>query len=286
MTMANTTVKNSQKKSSFAQPVEDKTYSTYSEGASVEEKMKILRELGQPDLIEIFKGFQPRQARRKRTGAPLDQRVSITVTNSEKIYLDNELKSTRNAGEKISASQFIRNRAIGSIDINGWAQIARDALAELEDIATASGDLKARRRQLTILLDESDDEEDTGLYDMEMSEINRKMGKLVAKNEKRTSRLTGRMSMRESEVVKWRAARLCISSSDYLRMLIFGLEPNSNADAHLSLDAKRRFYVSIIDVANTGWGNPPNIYECSQCANYIEEIDKLRDRVKQLEAFI
>ena len=68
-------------------------------------------------------------------------------------------------------------------------------------------------------------------------------------------------------------------------MMIFGLEPNSTADAHMSLDAKRRFYVSIIEVANNGWGNPPAIYECSQCVNYMDEIRKLRAENEQLRQF-
>ena len=68
-------------------------------------------------------------------------------------------------------------------------------------------------------------------------------------------------------------------------MMIFGLEPDSIADSHMSLDAKRRFYISIIEVSNNGWGNPPNIYHCSQCENYMDEIRRLRSENEQLRAF-
>lgn len=284
--MANTVVKNSSKKPGFKQNTGVNPYETAGERMSVAEKMKILEELGQPELIDLFNEWTPRQNRRKRTGAPLDQRVAITVTNAEKVALELELKSVRDAGEKITASKFIRNRAMGSVDIHGWREIAKNALEELESLHNEGPELRSRKRQLIGLLEEVEDVEDEGMYDLELSKINTKLNRLIATNEQRKNRLTGRMSMAEAETVKWRAARLCISSSDYLRMMIFSLEPDSPADAHMSLDARRRFYVSIIDVANNGWGTPEKTYECSQCVNYVDEIDRLRDRVKQLESFV
>lgn len=260
-------------------------YNTAAESLTVDEKLRILEEIGQPELIELFKGWKPRPSKKKR-GAPLDQRVAITVTAREKFSLDQELKSIKSSGETITASQFIRNRALGAVDIEGWRVIATKALKELEELADSQTDMRHRKRQLANLIEETEDPEDEGLYEKELSEINKKLEKLVAKNEKRTNRLSGRMSMAESETVKWRAQRLCLSSSDYLRMMIFGLEPNSPADAHMSLDARRRFYVSILDVAANSWGSPPTVFECSQCANYLDEIEKLRDRVRQLEEFV
>lgn len=272
------------KKVAFQQNDKDTTYSTVSDSLTIDEKVKILDELGQPELIELFKEWKPRPSRRRRT-APLDQRVSIAITNNEKVSLDNELKTIKNSGEKITASQFIRNRALGSVDVHGWKNIAVKALEELEELDKTKNDMRKRKRVLAGLLEETDDQEDVGMYEREMSEINHKLDKLTANNEKRNTRLTGRMSLAEAETVKWRAQRLCISSSDYLRLQIFGLEPNSHADAHMSVDARRRFYVSIIDVSNSGFGDPPTIYSCTQCGNYLEEIERLRDRVKQLETF-
>lgn len=263
----------------------DREYNTVSESVTVSEKLQILEEIGKPELIALFKDWKPRPSKKKR-GAPLDQRVAITVTTNEKVFLDNELKSIKSSGEKITASQFIRNRALGSVDIERWREIATNALEELDEIDNSQMELRHRKRQLANLIEETDDPEDEGMYEKEISGINSKLAKLVARSEKRSNRLSGRMSMAEAETVKWRAQRLCVSSSDYLRMMIFTLEPNSTADAHMSIDSRRRFYVSILDVAQNGWGSPPTIFECSQCSNYLEEIEKLRDRVKQLESFV
>lgn len=268
-----------------AQAAEKNDYTVASESMSVNDKLKILDEMGRPELIDLFKEWKPRVSRRKQRGAPLDQRVSITVTTRERVSLDNEMKSIRAAGEKVTMSQFIRNRALGSVDINGWREVAERALAEIEDTHRNQSELRAQISGLSALADVEDDADEAALYAEKIDDINRKLKKIVAQNEKRATRLSGRMSMQESETIKWRAQRLCISSSDYLRMMIFGLEPDSAADSHMSYDAKRRFYISIMEVSENGWGTPPTVYECSQCANYVEEIRKLRAEVKQLRQF-
>jgi len=260
-------------------------YTVATEVMSVDDKLKVLEELGYNEMIDLFKDWKPRVSNRKRRGAPLDQRVSITVTTQERVSLDQELKAVKAAGEKITMSQFIRNRALGTVDINGWREIAEKTLKEIEDTVKNQSFLRQSKLELAVLMDEEDDADEVALYANRIAEINAQLNRLVAQNEKRNNRLSGRMSMPEAETVKWRAQRLCISSSDYLRMMIFGLEPNSTADAHMSLDAKRRFYVSIIEVANNGWGNPPAIYECSQCVNYMDEIRKLRAENEQLRQF-
>jgi hypothetical protein len=260
-------------------------YTVATEVMSVDDKLKVLEELGYNEMIDLFKDWKPRVSNRKRRGAPLDQRVSITVTTQERVSLDQELKAVKAAGEKITMSQFIRNRALGTVDINGWREIAEKTLKEIEDTVKNQSFLRQSKLELAVLMDEEDDADEVALYANRIAEINAQLNRLVAQNEKRNNRLSGRMSMPEAETVKWRAQRLCISSSDYLRMMIFGLEPNSTADAHMSLDAKRRFYVSIIEVANNGWGTPPAIYECSQCVNYMDEIRKLRAENEQLRQF-
>ena len=260
-------------------------YTVATEVMSVDDKLKVLEELGYNEMIDLFKDWKPRVSNRKRRGAPLDQRVSITVTTQERVSLDQELKAVKAAGEKITMSQFIRNRALGTVDINGWREIAEKTLKEIEDTVKNQSFLRQSKLELAVLMDEEDDADEVALYANRITEINAQLNRLVAQNEKRNNRLSGRMSMPEAETVKWRAQRLCISSSDYLRMMIFGLEPNSTADAHMSLDAKRRFYVSIIEVANNGWGTPPAIYECSQCVNYMDEIRKLRAENEQLRQF-
>lgn len=269
-----------------AQMPQSNGYEVAGESMTVKDKLEVLEELGRKDLVELFKDWKPRVSNRKKRGAPLDQRISITVTTAERIALDEELKSVKAAGEKITMSQFIRNRALGSVDINGWREIASEAMSELEDTAKNQVELRKKKRVLAGLIEEEDDSEQIALLEQEIGAIDKKLEKIVAQNEKRNNRLSGRMSMAESETIKWRAQQLCVSSSDYLRMMIFGLEPDSSADSHMSLDAKRRFYISIMDVANNGWGAPPTIHQCSQCENYMDEIMRLRDEVAQLRTFV
>lgn len=266
---------------------EDKSgYAVAAESMSVTDKIAVLESIGRTDLVDIFKDWQPRQVKGKRKSAALDQRVSITVTDKERMDLQHDLALTNKAGEKITVSQFVRNRAIGSIDINGWRDIAERALKEINDIDESRGDLAKRERAIRGELEEETDPEEVGMLEKELAAINGKLRKVIAQNEKRTHRLSGRMSMAEAETVKWRAAKLCISTSDYLRFLIFDLIPDTAADGHMSLDAKRRFYVSIIEVAEHGWGEPPTIAHCTQCSNYMDEIRRLRDHVRQLETYV
>lgn len=260
-------------------------YTVATEKLSVDDKIKILDEMGKPELIDLFKEWKPRTSNRKKRGAPLDQRVSITVTTQERSSLDNELRSIKASGERITMSQFIRNRAIGSIDINGWREDAEAALKEIEETSTNQSELRQEISGLSLIIDEEDDPVEEAIFAAKRDAIIRKLNKLTAQNEKRSNRLSGRMSMPEAETIKWRAQRLCISSSDYLRMMIFGLRPDSVADSHMSLDAKRRFYISIIDVAENDWGTTPSIYECSQCENYMDEIRRLRDENELLRNY-
>ena len=215
-----------------------KKYVVGLEQASVDEKLNILEEMGRPELIDIFKGWAPRVSNRKKRGAPLDQRVSITVTTQERVTLDQELKSLTKEGEKISMSQFIRNRALGTVDINGWKDIADKALKEIEEVAKNQKQLRAEKLNILSMIDVEEDDDVASVYSIQVADIDRRLSKIVAQNEKRNNRLSGRMSMAEAETIKWRAQRLCVSSSDYLRMMIFALEPDSNADSHMSLDAK------------------------------------------------
>lgn len=288
--MVNTTSSSRSKRiaEEFKQNQEQAKNQDYQIGAAqltVDEKLKFLEETGREEMIDLFKEWKPRVSNRKKRGAPLDQRVSITVTSQERVSLDRELKSVKASGEKISMSQFIRNRALGTVDINGWKEIAEKALNEIEDTVKNQSELRKSKLAIAEMFDNEEDPDEASLYAKQIDDINRKLNKLVGQNEKRANRLSGRMSMPEAETVKWRAQKLCVSSSDYLRMMIFALEPDSNADSHMSLDAKRRFYLSIMEVAKNGWGTPPTIYECSQCQNYMDEIRKLRQENEQLRKF-
>lgn len=260
-------------------------YKVAGESMSVDQKLEILKARGETELIDIFKEWKPRVSARRVKGAPLDQRVSITVSTSDRVSLDAEIKRIKSEGKPTTLGALIRNRAMGTVDLVGWASIATEALNQINEIAKDESTLKARKKSLNLLIEDEDDQEQISVYDRELVEITRKLDLITSRGEKRSNRLQGRMSMNESETVKWRAQRLCISTSDYLRMMIFGLEPNSVSDAHMSLDAKRRFYISIIEVSQNGWGSPPTIFQCSQCETYLEELNRLRDleRLRELE---
>lgn len=252
---------------------------------TLEERLQLLSEVGRTDLVDAFKEWKPRVSKAKKRGAPLDQRVSITITGEERFSLDKEMGRLKAEKTGISMSQLIRNRALGSVDIQEWRQIAVKALQDIEEIAANSAQLRKRKSQLTIVLDSEDDDEQVHRYQREIFTINQKLEKITAQNKSRTYRLAGRMSMNEAETVKWRASRLHLSASDFLRMMIFGHLPDSEADSHMSLAAKRRFYLAIIDVADNDWGDVPQIYNCKQCENYMDEIQRLREQLKQNEVF-
>lgn len=250
---------------------------------SLDERLALLSSMDREDLVSSFKKWRPRS--RKKQGIPLDQRVSITVTSDERFSLDSEIRTLKKENSKFSMSEFIRNRTLGSIDISGWREIAAKTLVEIEDIASNAADLRKRKTNFIVMADSEQDQEQIYFYNTEIVKIQNKLNKITAQNEKRTHRLSGRMSMPEAETIKWRASRLQLSASDYLRMLIFNLEPNTSADAHLSLDAKRRFYFGVLDVADNGWGEVPKIYNCSQCENYMDEIRRLKAIIDQNETF-
>lgn len=276
----------------FVQPHDEtEGYNLASEHMSVDSKLELLKELGREDMVDLFKEWKPRKSAAKRKGPPLDQRVNILITKGERSILDNELNHLRKIGEKITMSQFIRNKAISSVDLGEWKRRAEEALPMIEDIYSRQKDLKKEQKNIMMNIEEESedgtaDNEDISHYQLRLSEINDELKKIVSQPKKRTVRLSGRMTMPESETVKWRANRLCIPASDYLRFMIFNLYPNSSADDHFSYDSKRRFYISIIDVADNGWGDVPTIYNCSQCEKYVEEIERLEERIRQLTAFV
>lgn len=266
-----------------------KSYNTAGEALSVDQKLKILERRGQTDLIEIFKDWKPRTAARRRKGAPLDQRVSIALSAGERAILDGEVRAIKATGQSTTLGALIRSRAMGTPNMADWREIAEKALDELDGLSKGQKDLKNRKKMIEVALEEGEDHDDAeqvAIMERELVDLMKKLDKLVSKTgDKRGVRLQGRMTYAEAEKVKFRAQRLCLSTTDYLRMLIFDQTPNSAADQHLNLDARRRFYVSIIDVADNNWGNPPGVFNCSQCESYADEISRLQEQVKQLQAF-
>lgn len=255
----------------------DDSYKVAGDFMSVEEKLKILEDRGQVDLIEIFKDWKPRVSPRKRTGAPLDQRISITISPEEKLLLENEVRAVKATGSTTSLGNIIRSRAMGNLNVHEWTEVADESLKEINKIIETQGDLRKTQKAIEADLENSaDDDEQVSIYERKLYEISQTLKKLKANPSKRNVRLQGRMTYQEAEQVKWRAFRLGLTTTDYLRIMVFDLLPNGSADAHLSVDARRRFWISILDVAKNSWGNPPGQHQCSQCESYSEEITRLR----------
>lgn len=259
-------------------------YEVASDHMSLDSKKAALARLGQDSLIELFKDYRPRPKPAKRTQAPLDQRVTLTVTAQQRSKLENELRSLKLAGQEISMAAYIRAKCLSAPDMQEWANLAEVALIELQDTEQNKKTLETQRFELASELDNIDDDDTVESLDLinKLNEVNRKLTRLLSINTQRSHRLCGRMNAKEAQVARFRAERLCITVSDYLRMVLFDLKPNSAADQHLSLAAKRRFYIAILDVAQSGFGQMPQVFNCSQCAQYLEEIQRLR---KENEVF-
>lgn len=272
---------------------ERQPYVAAGENQTLDEKQRLLDKLGKPELIELFKGWSPQVEQRKaqRKGPPLDQRVAISVTQEEKEDLNREIQRIRNSGDASNVSEFIRGRATGSVDIVGWREDAERLLNEIDSISKDERRLKRQRLSLRNQIEEVEanpdaDDEDVYLLQKKLHETIEKLHSVEAQTKKRAARLSGRMTTPEAETIKWRASRLNLSVSDYLRFCLFNHAPGSAGDAHLSVEAKKRFYVGVIDVAENGWGEAPTIHQCRQCEHYRDEAEKAKQRVRQLEQFL
>ena len=119
---------------------------------------------------------------------------------------------------------------------------------------------------------------------MHLKLIENKLESLKAVSSKRSYRVAGRVTFDEANHIKWRAGRLSLSVADYLRFLLFGYYPNSENDKHMSLIARKRFYISVLDVYKNGWGNPPQLNGCPNCARYQKDIQILKEQIARYQA--
>lgn len=275
------------RKSKVGQDNGVKAYSVGSENMSLEEKEEFLNEIGQGDLIKIFDNWQPNNSPAKRARArkskPLDQKMTLTVSKEDRKSFEGFLKELQNDGEEVSMSTVVRNRSLSHPDIEEWKTEAIKALKELKKTAENKKEYKNRIEELNNLISDEKDKDALTIYYEERNDLDNKLSRLSSTPAKRTQRLSGRMTFEESETIKWRASRLCISTSDYLRMMIFDLKPNGEADKHMSLIARQRFYVAIGEISRNGWGTPPRISECTHCVELNEEIEKLELENAQLK---
>ena len=98
-----------------------------------------------------------------------------------------------------------------------------------------------------------------------------KINSLKKQNRKRGYRVSTRVTMKKQTLLDGELLELSITVPDYMRYVIFGYLPFTDADYNLSLEARKRFYVSIIDVYKNGWGEIPEVNECPNCARYKHE---------------
>lgn len=260
---------------------------------SIKEKEKILEEIHQKDLIDLFKkGFKPQYKRVESKKTILDQQISIAIDTDEKNMIALELNEIRKVANKTSLASFIRSRSLATFDIAEWYQQALEGLEELSSDSWNPKTLQNERKQYIKLLDDLEDSEDDSrdedmlFYKTRLDETEQKINSLKKQNRKRGYRVSTRVTYEEANTIRWRAARLSITVPDYMRYVIFGYLPFTDADYNLSLEARKRFYVSIIDVYKNGWGEIPEVNECPNCARYKHEIDVLRDKVARYEMLL
>ena len=260
---------------------------------SIKEKEKILEEIHQKDLIDLFKkGFKPQYKRVESKKTILDQQISIAIDTDEKNMIALELNEIRKVANKTSLASFIRSRSLATFDIAEWYQQALEGLEELSSDSWNLKTLQNERKQYIKLLDDLEDSEDDSrdedmlFYKTRLDETEQKINSLKKQNRKRGYRVSTRVTYEEANTIRWRAARLSITVPDYMRYVIFGYLPFTDADYNLSLEARKRFYVSIIDVYKNGWGEIPEVNECPNCARYKHEIEVLRDKVARYELLL
>lgn len=260
---------------------------------SIKEKEKILEEIHQKDLIDLFKkGFKPQYKRVESKKTILDQQISIAIDTDEKNMIALELNEIRKVANKTSLASFIRSRSLATFDIAEWYQQALEGLEELSSDSWNPKTLQNERKQYIKLLDDLEDSEDDSrdedmlFYKTRLDETEQKINSLKKQNRKRGYRVSTRVTYEEANTIRWRAARLSITVPDYMRYVIFGYLPFTDADYNLSLEARKRFYVSIIDVYKNGWGEIPEVNECLNCARYKHEIEVLRDKVARYELLL
>lgn len=260
---------------------------------SIKEKEKILEEIHQKDLIDLFKkGFKPQYKRVESKKTILDQQISIAIDTDEKNMIALELNEIRKIANKTSLASFIRSRSLATFDIAEWYQQALEGLEELSSDSWNPKTLQNERKQYIKLLDDLEDSEDDSrdedmlFYKTRLDETEQKINSLKKQNRKRGYRVSTRVTYEEANTIRWRAARLSITVPDYMRYVIFGYLPFTDADYNLSLEARKRFYVSIIDVYKNGWGEIPEVNECPNCARYKHEIEVLRDKVARYELLL
>lgn len=251
---------------------------------SYDARKEILKNLGQKELLEIFDNYKPNYKPIKQKKSPLDQQISLGISKDERKDIGAELKKIKNTGEKVTISSLVRSRAVGDVDIAEWREKSENGLKELNSLKWNKEQVEKNLRQLYSQFDdmEEDDDETALVLNKKIKEHEVMKKEIERPTMRRNSRMSGRVTFNEANLIRWRAGRLTITVADYMRFLIFGYLPFSENDRHLSVKARRRFYIAVIDVAENGWGEPPTIEECPNCARYAHENQELRKKLERL----
>jgi hypothetical protein len=262
---------------------------------TLDKKSQILHELQQDELIDLFKGsyktgYKPVEAK----PLCLDQQVAMSISEEEKKWIQKDYQDSLKTGQ-ISLSSYIRNKILSDIDVGGWFESALKGIKVLtSDDYNEKLLLQEKKKYQKYIDDLSDvtvEEDDNGsddeklkVFSMHLKLIENKLESLKAVSPKRSYRVAGRVTFDEANHIKWRAGRLSLSVADYLRFLLFGYYPNSENDKHMSLIARKRFYISVLDVYKNGWGNPPQLNGCPNCARYQKDIQILKEQIARYQA--
>ena len=255
----------------------------------LENKQNILASLGQENLMKLFQN-QPKFKPIEPKKIALDQQIAITLSENEKQKLIQDRERIRELGKLPSISSYIRKKILLQLDIEQWREFAEQGLKNLDNSDTESKTLQKQKIRLINSIDQLDDivksdidTEEIDRLKKELEEIeNRLMLLKSTKQEKRIYRLSGNITFNEANFVRWRAARLSLSLADYIRFILFDYQPTID-DNHMSVDARKRFYISILDVCDNGWGKPPVVNECPNCARYLDDIKKLQEQIEYLK---
>lgn len=255
----------------------------------LENKQNILASLGQENLMKLFQN-QPKFKPIEPKKIALDQQIAITLSENEKQRLIQDRERIRELGKLPSISSYIRKKILLQLDIEQWREFAEQGLKNLDNSDSESKTLQKQKIRLINSIDQLDDivksdinTEEIDRLKKELEEIeNRLMLLKSTKQEKRIYRLSGNITFNEANFVRWRAARLSLSLADYIRFILFDYQPTID-DNHMSVESRKRFYVSILEVAQNGWGNPPVVNECPNCARYLDDIKKLQEQIEYLK---
>lgn len=255
----------------------------------LENKQSILAGLGQENLMKLFQN-QPKFKPIEPKKIALDQQIAITLSENEKQRLIQDRERIRELGKLPSISSYIRKKILLQLDIEQWREFAEQGLKNLDNSDIESKTLQKQKIRLINSIDQLDDivksdidTEEIDRLKKELEEIeNRLMLLKSTKQEKRIYRLSGNITFNEANFVRWRAARLSLSLADYIRFILFDYQPTID-DNHMSVESRKRFYVSILEVAQNGWGNPPVVNECPNCARYLDDNKKLQEQIEYLK---